>query len=65
MLEDSTPVVTATRSGLIAVGEEEEEIAVPAKELDRYFLSPSASSASSPISNHLEIVHEHLNRTFP
>ena len=57
--------MTTTQPAHVAVREEEEEMPVPVKELDRYFLSPSASSASSPISNYLEDVHEHLSRTFP
>ena len=38
---------------------------VLAKELDRYFLSPLAGLAYSPISNHLEAMHEHLSGIFP
>ena len=45
--------------------EEEEEMTVPIEELDRYFLFPSGNLASSPISKHLETMHEHLNGTFP
>ena len=45
--------------------EEEEEITVPTEELDKYFLSPLASSISSSISKYMDTVHEHLNGTFP
>lgn len=45
--------------------EEEEEITVHVEELDNYFLSSLASSTSCPISKHMDIVHEHLNGTFP
>ena len=60
-------VATPTQLIPTTVGEEEEEeeIAMLAKELDKYFLSRSTSSASSPISNQLETMHEHLNGTFP
>ena len=44
---------------------EEGDIIVPVEELERYFHSLSAGSASSPISKHLEVVHEHLSGTFP
>ena len=40
--------------------EEEEDLVVPAEELDKYFLSPLASLVSSLISKLLEVVHEHL-----
>ena len=45
--------------------EEEEEITVLDEELDKFFLSPLASSASYPISKYLEAVHEHLSGTLP
>ena len=45
--------------------EEEDDIAVPTEELDRYFLCPSADSAFFPISKHLEVVHKHHSGTFP
>ena len=47
------------------MGEDKEEIVVPAEELDGYFFSPSTGSASSPITNHLEAMHEYLSRSFP
>ena len=37
---------------------------MPTEELDRYFLSSSIDSASSPISKHLEAVHKPLSGTF-
>lgn len=45
--------------------EEEEEMTIVAEEQDRYFLSSLIGLASSPISSHLEVVHEHLCGTFP
>ena len=45
--------------------EEEDDIAMPTEELDRYFLSPSANSTFFPISKHLEAVHKHHSGTFP
>ena len=48
----------------MTVEEEGEDIVVPAEELDRYFLSPSAGSTSSPISKHLETMYKHLDGTF-
>ena len=44
--------------------EDEEDIAMPAEESERYFLSSSAGSTSSLISKHLEAIHKHLNETF-
>ena len=45
--------------------EKEEGIVVPVEELDIYFFFLSADSASSPISKHVEAIHEQLNKTFP
>ena len=59
------PIVPATQPIPTTMGKEKEEIAVPAEELDRYFLFPSVSSTSSTISKHLKTVHKHLNGTFP
>ena len=60
---DSTPAAPATQLVPATVGDEEEKIAILIEELDRYFISPSASLAYSPISKHLEIVQEHLSGT--
>ena len=56
ILVDSTLATPATQPIPTIVGDEEEEIALPTEELDRNFLSPSASLASSPISRHLETI---------
>ena len=60
---DSTLAALATQLVRATVGDEEEKIVVLIEELDRHFISPSASLASSTISKHLEIVQEHLSRT--
>ena len=64
-LKDFVPATTGTQLTLIAIRKEKEEMAILVEELGRYFPSPSTSSASSPISKHLETEHEHLSRTFP
>lgn len=38
---------------------------VPAEETEEYFFSPSVDKASLPINQHLQIVHEGLEETFP
>ena len=58
------PTMLVTQPIPTIVREEEEKIAVPAKELDRYILSSSAGSVSCHISKHLEVVHEHLSGTY-
>ena len=65
ILEDPTSAAPATQLIPTIVEEEEEDIAMPTEEHDRYFLSSLTSSTSSPISKHLEVVHEHLSGTFP
>ena len=59
------PTAPATQPIPTVVGEEDEEIAVLVEELDRYFFSPLAGSASSPIFKHLETKHKHFDGTFP
>ena len=57
-LEDFVPAALATRPTPITVRKEEEEIFVLAEDLDKYFLSPSASLASSPFSS--QAMHKQL-----
>lgn len=49
IIEEPTQATPTTQPISTAV-EEEEDLAVPAEDLDRYFFSPSTGSASSPIS---------------
>ena len=60
---DPSLVAPATQPNPITA--EEEDLKVPAEELEKFFSSPLIELASFPISKHLEIVHEHLNETFP
>ena len=64
-MKDFTLVAVASRPIPTTLMDEEEETIVPTDELDRYFLSASIDSTSSPISSHLEVVHEHFSGTFP
>ena len=64
IMKDPMSVAPATQL-ISTVVEEEEDIAMPTKELDKYFFFSSVDSTSSPISKHLEAVHEYLNGTFP
>ena len=63
--KDSTLAAPTTQPVSLIIKEEEEYVLVLAKEIDRYFFSPIAISALSPICRHLEIVHKHLIGTFP
>ena len=65
ILKDPIPTTPTTQLISTVVKEEGEDIIMTIEKLDRYFLSPSAGSTSSPISKHLEVVHEHLSGTFP
>ena len=38
---------------------------MPTEELEKYFFSSLVELTFSPVSKHLEAVHEHLSRTFP
>ena len=64
-LQDFTPAAIATQPVSTTMMEEEEETIVLVEELDSYFLSPSVDLISSPISSHLEAMHDHFNGTFP
>ena len=63
ILEDPTPTAPVTQ--LASVIAKEEDIEVPAEELESTFFSPSANLTSSPISKYVQAVHEHLDGTFP
>ena len=63
IIEDPTPIAPAAQPISIAI-EEEEDIAVPAEELDKFFFSPLVDLDSSSISKHLAAVHEYFSGTF-
>ena len=63
ILEDPTPAPPATQP--ISIATKEEDLEMPIEELEKYFFSSSVELTFSPISKHLEVVHEHLSRTFP
>ena len=64
-LQDFTSATIATWPTPTTTKEGEEEVTILTEELERYLLSSSAGLASSPISSHLEAMHEHFSSTFP
>ena len=63
IFEDSTPAALVSQPAFIAIAEDDIEVLV--EELEKYFFSPLTNLTSSPVSKHLQVVHEHLDGIFP
>ena len=59
------PSSTAPTTQPDSTAVEEEDLEVPADELEKYFFLHSTDLASSPIYKHLETMQEHFSGTFP